>query len=172
MASPKASTPKRQHGAAEQSRGRSDHPQQSEHDREQDQRRAEVALADHEGSDQQRDRDHRDDQVPPLVEQLAFAGIDIGTPEHERQLRELRRLQLDRATERHPVLVTADRDAEPRDVGEHDQGHREQQRRPGQEADRLERHPRGDERERQTDSGPHRLPEEDRVGVPEVLAAT
>ena len=74
-----------------------DHPEHPEHDREQHQRGAEVLLRHDQADDQPGDRDHRDQRVPPVAEQLLLAGVEVGAPQDHGELGQLGGLHLQRS---------------------------------------------------------------------------
>ena len=105
-----------------------DDEQDNQDDREQDQRRAEVALTEYQCEHDAADRYERDHQVLPLVEELLLAGQKIRAPQDEGELRRLAGLEQERSTERQPVAVAVDLHAE-RCERQGEQCNRGQQRR-------------------------------------------
>jgi hypothetical protein len=111
-----------------------DGPQQPDQDEQETQRRPEIGLEHDERAHQQETRDQRHEQVPGARQgsELKLAGEQVGAPEQDADLGELRGLQLQGA-ERDPaprvIDLSPDTGYENREQG----GERDQQCRVGQQ---------------------------------------
>ena len=87
-------------------------------------RGAEVAADQHERDDGEQAGHHRHEQVVQLAQAPLLVGVDVGGPQHDRELGDLGGLDVDR-TERQPVLVAVDQHAEAGDEPEQHEGDEE-----------------------------------------------
>ncbi len=98
-------------------------------------------------------RGDRDQRVPPVVEQPLLAGVDVRAPQDDGELGHLggldRRPGPSASQLRLPLTSTPSRR-----LGEREQRRRDQQRRPGEEAQHPVRQPGGHERDRQRRARP------------------
>ncbi|CAM3914336.1 hypothetical protein NOZE110980_19950 [Nocardioides zeicaulis] len=147
---------------AEQAHRRPDHPEHAEQDRGQHHRGPEVATDQDQRDDGEEAGHDRHEQVVQLAQAALLVRVDVGRPEHHRELGHLGRLHGER-TDRQPVLVAVDVDAEAGDQREEHEG--EQEAGIGQPADLADRQPGGDPGTGQADRHPHQLALHHGVGV-------
>ncbi len=151
-------------GEDEEPARRPDDPQHREQDREEHQRGAEVAAEHDEHDRREHARHHRDHHVVQLVEATLLERVDVGRPEHERQLGDLRGLDRQRP-HAEPVGVAVDRDAQTGHLDQGEQHQRDGQPGPGEPAQGGVRQARGDPGGRDAQRHPHQLAPHDGVGV-------
>ena len=144
-----------------------DHPEHPEQDREQHEGGAQVAAEDDQAGGQQQSRHDRHHRLVQAAEPAVLVGVDVGRPQDQGELGDLRRLDDDRP-EGQPVLVAVALHAEER--GHQQQRQREEVARPGEPADPPVRQPRRDPRAREPEHHPHQLLGHDVVGVAAVEA--
>ncbi|GMA26388.1 hypothetical protein GCM10025864_41470 [Luteimicrobium album] len=125
-----------------------------------DERGAEVLAGEHEGDDEQRPGHGRDDRVPCLAEEPLLASEDRREPHHQRELRDLGRLEAQRA-QVHPGVVAADLVRQTWHEHEALERERAEQTDPREPLVDPHGHARRDQQERDTDERVLRLLEED-----------
>ncbi len=143
--------------------GGSGEPEDQRKDRRDHDARTDVAACEHEEQQDEPGRDERHHQVQGLVQQASLAMQDRPGEDDERQFRELRGLDLD-GSQRQPVAVAADVDAERRQ-DEHQQDGRQNPDGPPQLGQHVDPEPAEHPGADQTDRQEHELADDVVVGA-------
>jgi hypothetical protein len=139
------------HQRGEDAHRRADDPQQRDHDGAHRHGGAEVGLQHDQQQHQGGHRHERDEQVGAHVEQALLAHQQVGSPQHERELRQLGRLQVEAQRQRDPAGRAVDLVADAGQQHRDQQPQRDEQQRVGQRPVEADRHPGGREHQRQSE---------------------
>jgi manganese efflux pump family protein len=144
--------------ADEHATGRADDPQQGEEDDQQDERGAKVVTGHHEQAQHGGARHEGHQHVPPVgqLAQPVLAGEQVGSPDDQRQLGDLGRLDL-LAAEGDPPGRAVLLDADPVDQGEAQPDDGQSEQWVGEGPEQPRRRTRGQPHERHADDGAEQL---------------
>ncbi len=133
----------------EQAHRGADDPEQRDDDGADRDRGPEVGLEHHQQQDQRGDRHERDEQVGAHVEQPLLAHEQVGAPQHQRQLGQLGRLEVEAQRQWDPARRAVDLVADSGQEHGDQQQQGQHQQRVGRRAVEAHRQPGGREHQRQ-----------------------